>query len=149
MRVSSKEAAWIVAKRLFRAEMELDSHLSRKSGHPVFTRKGRACPEYRIEEYHDRLDVYLGKVSYTVRIRDIASSQSDADPAAFMVEALIRERDEAKEVYEYASARYPDSKGSRDAWQRFAALENLVQKLILQGLIPEEYSLDYPRRAAV
>ena len=66
-----------------------------------------------------------------------------------MVEAVIRERDEARDVCGYASTRYPMSEVTRDAKQRFVALENLVQKMILQGLIPEEYSYDYPQRAAV
>lgn len=149
MRVSCKEAAWIVATRLFRAEIVLDSQLSRKVGHPVFIGKGKAYPEYRVEEYSDRLDVHMGKVSYMIRIRNIDFYPTGADLTASMVEAVIRERDEARDVFEYASTRYPMSEVTRDAKQRFVALENLVQKMILQGLIPEEYSYDYPQRAAV
>ena len=94
MRVSCKEAAWIVATRLFRAEIVLDSQLSRKVGHPVFIGKGKAYPEYRVEEYSDRLDVHMGKVSYMIRIRNIDFYPSGADLTASMVEAVIRERDE-------------------------------------------------------
>ena len=60
-----------MATRLFRAEIVLDSQLSRKVGHPVFIGKGKAYPEYRVEEYSDRLDVHMGKVSYMIRIRNI------------------------------------------------------------------------------